>query len=152
MILSFAIVAFILKKYAWGAILSIIKGRENYVSQSLHEAKIARNEVENLEDKKAEVIAKTQVERNEILAQANKAGDNIILEATAKAEKQAKSIIDRANETIAREKEVAQHEVKQYASAIILQATERILRTELKGKKAFEHQINAIINEISAQN
>ena len=152
MLLSFGILIFILRKFAWKAILDIIKSRENLIAKSLHEAEYARNEMANLEEKKAQVIAETQVERNAILAQAKKTGNNIILEATVKAEKETQSIIDRANQTIIREKEAAQLEVKDYASAIILQTTERILRSELKGKENFEQQVSAIINEISAQN
>lgn len=152
MLVSFGIVLFILKKFAWEAILDIIKSRENLVSRSLHEAEVARNEIENLEETKAQVIAKTQAEKNEILAQANKTGDKIILAATAKAESEAQNIIAKANNTISLEKEAAQQEVRQYASAIILQTTERILRSELKSKDNFEQQVDAIINEISAQN
>lgn len=152
MLLSFGLLVFILKKFAWKAILDIIKSRENFVSKSLHEAEFARSEIANLEEKKAQVIAKTQVERNEILTRANKTGESIILESKAKAEKEAQNIIAKANLTITREKEAAQLELKRYASAIILQTTERILRSELKGKENFEQQVSAIINELSAQN
>ena len=152
MLLSFGILVFILKKFAWKAILDIIKSREDSVSKALHEAEYARSEMASLEEKQAQVIARTQAERHEILAQAKKTGDNIIQEATVKAEKEAQNIIVKTNNAILREKEAAQLEVKKYASAIILQTTERILRSELKGKENFEQQVSAIINEISAQN
>jgi F-type H+-transporting ATPase subunit b len=152
MLLSFGILMYVLKKFAWKPILQSIKGREDHIAKSLRDAEYARNEVAQLQERQTEVVAKAQAERDEILAQANKNKERIIEEATLKAQQEAKKILDQARDTLSREKETAQAELKAYASKIVMQATEKILRSELKDKQRFEDQVNMIIQEISTQN
>ncbi|MDX9769362.1 MAG: F0F1 ATP synthase subunit B [Tenuifilaceae bacterium] len=152
MLVSFSILLFLLKKFAWKQIIYSIKSREDEVAKALREAEYARNEVAQLQERQAKVVAKAQAERDSILAEAKKNKERIIEEANAKALHDSTKMIEQARETISREKEAAQHELKQYASNIILQATERILRSELKDKGKHEEQISSIINEISTQN
>ncbi|MDX9848304.1 MAG: F0F1 ATP synthase subunit B [Tenuifilaceae bacterium] len=152
MLLSFSILMYILKKFAWKPIIQSIKNREDLIAKSLRDAEYARNEVAQIEERQAKVIAKAQAERDEILAQARKTKEKIIEEATAKAQMDSQRVIEQARETIKREKEAAQLEIKTYASKIVIQTTERILRSELKDKQKQDEQINSIIREISEQN
>ncbi len=152
MLLSFTILVVLLKKFAWKQILNSIKNREEEVASALREAEYARNEIAQLQERQAQITAKAQAERDSIMAQANKNKERILEEANAKALQESNKMIEQARETIRREKEAAQQEIKAYASSIVLQATERILRAELKDKKKQEEQINTIINEISSQN
>jgi F-type H+-transporting ATPase subunit b len=152
MLVSFSILVFLLKKFAWKQIINSIKSREEEVSKALREAEYARNEVAKLEERQAQVIAKAQAERESILAQAKKTKEKIIEDANNKSLKDSQRMIDQARETIRREKEAAQQELRAYTSSIVIQATERILRKELEDKGKYEDQINSIINEISIQN
>lgn len=152
MLLSFSILMYILKKFAWKPIIQSIKNREDLIAKSLRDAEYARKEVAQIEERQAKVIAKAQAERDEILAQARKTKEKIIEEATAKAQMDSQRVIEQARETIKREKEAAQLEIKTYASKIVIQTTERILRSELKDKQKQDEQINSIIREISEQN
>lgn len=152
MLLSFSILMFILKKFAWKPIIQSIKNREDLIAKSLRDAEYARNEVAQIEERQAKVIAKAQAERDAILAQARKTKEKIIEEANAKAQMDSQRVIEQARETIKREKEAAQLEIKTYASKIVIQTTERILRSELKDKQKQDEQINSIIREISEQN
>jgi F-type H+-transporting ATPase subunit b len=152
MLVSFGTLLFILKKYAWKPILQSIKSREELIAKSLRDAEYARNEVAKLEGRNVELLSKAQEERDIILSHARKQKDKIIEEAQVIAQAEAKKLIDQARVTISREKESAQNEVKIYASQIVLQAAERLLRKELKGKENYEEQINSIIQELSSQN
>jgi F-type H+-transporting ATPase subunit b len=152
MLVSFSVLLFLLKKFAWKQIIYSIKSREDEVAKALREAEYARNEVAQLQERQAQVVAKAQAERDTILAEAKKTKERILEEANAKAILDSKKMMEQARETISREKEAAQQELKHYASNIILQTTERILRSELKNKDKYEEQISSIINEISTQN
>lgn len=152
MLLSFSILLFILKKFAWKPILQSIKSREELIAKSLRDAEYARNEVAKLEERNAELLAKANAERDAVLAQANLAKDKILADAQLRAQAQTQKTIDQANETIKREREVAQLEVRAYATQIIIQATERILRKELKDVDSSEAQINSIIKELTSKN
>jgi F-type H+-transporting ATPase subunit b len=152
MLVSFSILLFILKKFAWKPILQSIKSREELISKSLRDAEYARNEVAKLEERNAELLAKVHAERDAVLTQANIAKDKILAEAQLKAKTQTQKTIEQANETIRREKEVAQLEVRAYATQIVIQASERILRKELTDAKSSEAQINSIIKELTSKN
>jgi F-type H+-transporting ATPase subunit b len=152
MLLSFSILLFILKKYAWKPILQSIKSREELIAKSLRDAEYARNEMAKLEERNIGLLAKAQEDRDLIMAQARKQKDKIIEEAQVIAQAEAKKILDQARVEINRERESAQNEIKTYASQIVLQAAERLLRKELKDKVNYENQINLIIQELSSQN
>ncbi|PKP36147.1 MAG: ATP synthase F0 subunit B [Bacteroidetes bacterium HGW-Bacteroidetes-15] len=152
MLLSFSILLFILKKFAWKPILHGIKAREELIAKSLRDAEYARNEVAKLEERNAELLAKAHAQRDAVLAQAKIEKDKILEDAQQKAKVQTHKTIEQANETIRREKEAAQLELRAYATQIIIQATERILRKELKETKESEEQINSIIRELTSKN
>lgn len=152
MALSFGILLFILKKFAWETILKSIKDREEFITKSLRDADTARNELANLENRNIELLAKANAERSDIISQANKARDKILQQAQLTAQDEAKKVLDQAREVIKREKESAQLEIKAYASQIVMLAAERILRKELKDKVVYEEQIDSIIQELSSQN
>ena len=152
MALSFGILLFILKKFAWKTILKSIKDREEFITKSLRDADTARNELANLENRNIELLAKANAERSDIISQANKARDKILQQAQLTAQDEAKKVLDQAREVIKREKESAQLEIKAYASQIVMLAAERILRKELKDKAVYEEQIDSIIQELSSQN
>ncbi|HCX99032.1 MAG TPA: ATP synthase F0 subunit B [Bacteroidales bacterium] len=152
MALSFGILLFILKKFAWNTILKSIKDREELITKSLRDADTARNELANLENRNIELLVKANAEKAEIITQANKARDKILQQAQLAAQDEAKKVLDQAREVIKREKESAQLEIKAYASQIVMLAAERILRKELKDKVVYEEQIDSIIQELSSQN
>ncbi|HPF93356.1 MAG TPA: F0F1 ATP synthase subunit B [Tenuifilaceae bacterium] len=152
MALSFGILLYILRKFAWKTILQSIKNREELIAKSLRDAEHARNELAKLEDRNAELLAKSKAEKAEIIAQANKTKEKIIEQAQQAAQHEANKILEQTREIIRHEKESAQLEIKAYASQIVMQAAEQILRKELKDKAAYEKQISSIIEEISSQN
>jgi F-type H+-transporting ATPase subunit b len=152
MLVSFSILMFILKKYAWKPILHGIKNREEYIAKALREADFSKNELAKLEERKAEMLVKIQAERDAIIAQAKEKSQSIIDEATRKAMAESDRFLEKARITIKREKEAAQQELKAYTTKIVLTATERILRQELKNKDKYEDQIDSIIKELSSQN
>lgn len=152
MAISFGVLLFILKKFAWKTILKSIKDREEFITKSLRDADFARNELAKLEDRNTELLAKANAEKGEIIAQANRAKEKILQQAQIAAQEEAKNILNQAREVLKREKESAQLEIKAYASQIVMLAAERILRKELKDKVVYEEQIDAIIQELSSQN
>lgn len=152
MLVSFSIVLFILKKFAWKPILHGIKSREDLIAKSLRDAEYARNEVEKLEEKKVEILVKANAEKEAILNQAKAEKAKIIEEALQKAQSLSQKTIAQAQETIKRDKENAEFEIRSYATQIILQATEKILRRELEHKENAELQINEILKELTSQN
>jgi F-type H+-transporting ATPase subunit b len=152
MLLSFSILLFILKKFAWKPILQGIKNREEQISKSLREAEMARNEIAKLQVQIDEMAKKAQLEREQMMQDARKLKEKMIEEAGVKAQEEAQKLMAQARESIRREKEAAQAELKAYTSKIVLQVAELILRKELDEKGKHEEQVNALIKELSSLN
>jgi len=152
MLVSFSILVFILKKYAWKPILNGIRNREEQISKSLHEADLAREEIGKLHSQIDELSQKAKAERDAIMQEALLLKEKMIEEASLKAKEEAQKLLAEARETIRREKEKAQLELRSYTSKIAIQIAESILRSELDNKAKHEQQIQALLNEISSKN
>ena len=152
MLVSFGILVFLLKKFAWKPILHGIKSREEQIAKSLREAETARSEISKLQVKIDEMALKAQAERDVIMQEAKKIKEKMIEEASIKAQEEAQKFISQAKETIRREKEAAKLELKVMSSKIVLQVAEQILRKELENSDKHEEQVNKLLSEISSQN
>jgi len=77
MLISFGILLYILKKFAWKPILQGIRSREEKISKSLREAEQARNEVSKLEVRNLELVQKAKADRDAILLETKKANEKM---------------------------------------------------------------------------
>ncbi len=152
MLVSFSILLVILRKFAWKPIMQGIRNREEKIAKALRDADYARNEIAKLEERNDELIAKAQATRDSILAEAKKTKERIIEEARAKSEEETQKFLNQAQEQIKREQEIAKLEFKSYATQLVIQISEKIIRQELHDKAKYEEQINSIIQELSSQN
>lgn len=152
MLISFGTVIWLLKKFAWKPILQGLKHREEQIAKSLREADSARNEMVKLHEQNAEMANLARQERDAIMLEAKVFSERMVKEATDKAQVDAKKFLEQARQTIIREKEVAQSELKTYASTLAIQMAEIILRKELSNKQGYEEQIRSIINEMTTKN
>src|ERR1051326_1074904 len=112
MLVSFGIVLFILKKYAWKPILKSLDERNNSIQNALDEAKKARDEMSNLKADNEKIIAAAKTERDNILKEAREIKDKMIAEAKERASKEADKLVTAARENIQNEKMAAITELK----------------------------------------
>ncbi|MFO8021872.1 MAG: F0F1 ATP synthase subunit B [Perlabentimonas sp.] len=152
MLVSFSILLVILRKFAWKPIMQGIRNREEKIAKALRDADYARNEIAKLEERNDELIAKAQATRDSILAEAKKTKERIIEEARVKSQEETQKFLNQAQEQIKREQEIAKLEFKSYATQLVIQISEKIIRQELHDKAKYEEQINSIIQELSSQN
>jgi len=67
MLLTFLIVLFILKKFAWKPILNSLKEREESIEDALKSAEKAREEMANLQASNEKILADARLEKEELL-------------------------------------------------------------------------------------
>ena len=152
MLLSFGILLYILKKFAWKPILQGIKSREEQISKSLREAEQARNEIAKLEVRNIQLVEKAKENYDAILLETKRVKEKMIQEAADQAKEETKNHIEQARETIRREKEIAQAELKVYASSLALRVAEQILRKEFEDKEKHQEQILGMIDQMTKNN
>lgn len=135
MTLIFAILLFILKKFAWKPIMSALKDREQNISASLAMAKQTKLEMEQLKADNETLIVQARKERDAILVDANKIKDKIINEAKDKAQSEADRIVENARLNIENEKRAALTEIKTQVAELSIEIAEKVLGAELVDKK-----------------
>ena len=148
MTLSFLIVIFILKKFAWKPILNGLKEREKSIDEALNAAEKAREEMKNLKSDNEKLLQEAKEERDNILRDARKVKDSIILEAKEKAQVEANRIVEGAMVTIENEKNAAVHELKNQIATLSIEIATKILKEELKVKGKQKELIDKLVSEI----
>jgi F-type H+-transporting ATPase subunit b len=152
MLISFGLVLFVLKKFAWKPIMEGLKSREETISKSLRLAEEARNEIKKLQEYNEELAEKARTERELALKEAKSLRDKIVEEAKAQAQAEAQKIIEKSKILIIQERENAQKELAQMVSKLALEITEKILRKEFSDKDKQIGYFKDLLSEISSKN
>ena len=134
MLVSFGILAFILMKWGWPAILKSLHSREDAINASLGEAAKAREEMKTLVAHNEELLRQAKMERDEMLRSARLTSEQIVEEARAKAQEEADRIVDNARENITYEKLKAMHDLKNQIANLSIEIAEKLIRAELSDK------------------
>ncbi len=149
MTLTFLILLFLLKKFAWKPILQSIKEREQKISNSLAMAKQTQEEMKRLKADNEALLKEAKNERDSILRDANKMKESIINEARNKAQSEADKIIESARESIRNEKMAAINELKNQVADLSIEIAEKILMRELEDKKSKQKLVEENLKSIN---
>lgn len=149
MTLSFLIVLFLLRKFAWKPILKMLREREESITDALEEAKKARNEMANLKADNESLLAEARAEREVILREANETKAAIVAEAKEKAKAEGDQIVKQARETIQNEKMAAITELKNQVASLSIDIAEKILKEELSSEEKQKSLINNLLDDVS---
>jgi F-type H+-transporting ATPase subunit b len=147
-ILAFLIVFFILKKFAWPAIVGGLKKREESIQNSLSTAERVRAEMAQLKNENEELLAKAREERGQMLKEARETKERIITEAKEQAKAEANKIISESQAAIDTQKMAALTDVKNQIGKLVIEVSEKILRRELNDKKAQEEHLKGLVEEV----
>ena len=147
-LLSFLVVFFILKKFAWPAILGGLRKREQSIADSLATAEKIKSEMAQMKSENEAILAKAREERAQMLKEARETKDKIINEAKEQAKIEANKIITDAQAAIDTQKMAALTEIKNQVGKLIIEVSEKVLRKELSNKEAQETHIKEMVDEV----
>jgi F-type H+-transporting ATPase subunit b len=148
-LLAFLVVFFILKKYAWPAILGGLRKREQTIADSLATAERIKVEMSQMKAENEVLLAKAREERAQMLKEARETKDKIINEAKEQSKIEANKIITEAQAAIDTQKMAALTEVKNQVGKLVIEVTEKVLRRELANKQVQEEHIKSLVNEVN---
>ena len=147
MVLSFGIVLFILKKYAWKPILKSIEDRNSFIKKSLESAEEAKKEMDNLQADNESILREAKIERDKLLKEGRDMKESIINSAKQEAQSAKEKIVNEANESIENMKKAAITEINNQIATISVEIAEKLLKEELKDEtKNKEHVLKLIEN------
>jgi F-type H+-transporting ATPase subunit b len=148
MTVSFLIVVFILRKFAWGPILSSLKERETSIEDALNAAKKAKDEVANMKAENEQLLKQARNERDMMLKEARDTKDAIVNEARAKAQTEADRMIAAARESIQNEKMAAITELKNQVATLSIEIAEKVIRQQLASDEKQKALVNDLLKDV----
>jgi len=147
-LVAFGIVFFILKKYAWSAILKGLYEREQNIADSIATADKVRQEMAQLKSENEALLATAREERAAMLKEAKETKDKIINQAKDDAKVYAAKIMADAQATIEQQKMAAITDLKNQVGNLVVEVSEKVLRKELSNKPEYESYIRQLTNEV----
>jgi len=147
-LLAFLIVFYILKKFAWPAIIKGLKEREDNIANSISMAEKVKAEMAQLKNDNEALLIKAREERALLLKEAKETKDKIVNDAKDEAKAQASKIINDAQAVINQQKMAAINELKNQVGKLVIEVSEKILRRELSNKAEQENYIKQLSEEV----
>ena len=147
MLIAFGGVFFILYKYGFPGITSMIDERKKFIDEALDNAKIANEKLAGIEEQSRLILEKANAEQVRILREAVVARDSIVKEAQEKAELESAKIISAAKEQIKQEKEDALREIRAQVAELSIAIAEKVIRKELADDKAHDCFMDSLLDE-----
>ena len=145
--LSFAILYFILAKYAWKPILGAVNDREKSIKDALSAAEKAKEEMANLKSDNEKILNEAKLQREALLKDAREIKSKIISDAQNEANEKANKLIEAAKTAIDNEKSAAMKELKNTVVDLSLNIAEKLLSKELDNKDKQIKNIKDIIDK-----
>jgi len=148
MVLTFGIVLFILKKFAWKPILSSLKERENSIEDALELAQKTRDEMAKLQADNEKILIEARQQREELLKEARDIRQKMIDEAKEKASEEGDKVIASAKQAFENEKAAAIDEMKKTIVSMSVQIAEKILKTHFEDPKKQQEFLDTYLKDI----
>ncbi len=149
MLITFLLLMFLLKKFAWKPILEALDARENKIESALAAAEKAKEEMEQLKAKNDEMRKIALAERDALLKEARELKSQIIAEAKAKAGKEGDAILLAARETIKQEKIAAVNEIKSQVAILSIEIAEKVVKEKLSSDDKQKALVDNLVNEVN---
>ena len=146
--LLFLLLLFILKKFAWGPILGMLKEREEGIATALQSAEKARAEMALLNADNQRILNEAKEEKAKILKEARETYDKIVGEASNKAKDEAARLLAEAKRDIDNQKNAAMVEIKNQIGNLATEVAEKMIRKELKKDGEQMNYLNQLVGEI----
>ena len=149
MMVTFLIILFILKKFAWKPILGMIKEREEGIEKALKSADDAMETMRELKSSNEKILAEARAEKDVMLKEARETKDAIINEAKVKAKIEADRMVAQARESINTEKLAAITELKAQVATLSIDIAEKILKEQLSSDEKQKIVTENLVKEVT---
>ncbi len=128
---SFAILLFLLKRYAFPAITEILDARERTITENLAKADRARKDAEQLLAEYQAKLKAAQQDATAMIDQARKQAQQVAEDNQRRVKEDTDRMLATAREEMARERVRVSKDLKDQAVELVMAASERILKRSL---------------------
>ena len=152
MFVSFAILFFILWKFAWPAIIKGIDSRAELIDKGFEYAQNAKEQLDDASRQAEALIAEARRRQADMMREADKIKTQLIEQARAAAQAEAQRVMDGAKEQIQQQQKQAELQFRNQVSEFALQIAGKVVKTSLADDKAQKQLVNTLLDEIESNN
>lgn len=152
MFVAFAILFFILWKFAWPAILKGMENRADLIDKGVEYAQNAKQQLDNAQVEAQKYMAEARHQQADMLAEANKMKTQIIEEARNEAKKEAQKVMDAAKLSIEQNRKEAEKCLRDQVSRYALEIADQVTRTQLKNDRSQQQLVDNLLDELETKN
>ena len=135
-VVTFLVLLFILKRFAWKPILAIIEAREKSIREALEESKQARQAADQALAKNRELLAQARGEAARIISEGQKEAERIRAELVEKARSDTAAVLEQGRRQIEFETKQAVTALRGTVVDIALEAAGKLIRSSLDDDKS----------------
>lgn len=133
--ITFLILLWILRKFAWRPILGAVSEREESIKSALDAAEEAKKEMQNLQADNERILKEARAERDAMLKEARELKEGIISDAKVHAKIEGDKLLKQAQAAIESEKKAAVADIKAQVANLSIDIAEKVIKEELSDKK-----------------
>lgn len=145
--LSFLLLVYILRRFAWNPLINMMEERRNQIEANIAQAEKERQQAEQIKREYQEEMRKARQEAQEVIAKATKLSEERAAEILASAHEEAEKIKKAALMDIERERDRAIAQVQAQVADLSVAVAEKIIRKNLD-IKGQEDMIEQFIQEV----
>ena len=146
---SFLLLIFLVKKYAWGNITSILDARAEKITNDIDEAEAARKKAEELAAKREAELAGSRQEATTILETAKETAEKNKAHILSEANQEALRLKEKAQLEISQNKEEAMNSIKGDVADLTVNLAGKLLSQQLDSE-GHRQLIDRYLNELGA--
>jgi F-type H+-transporting ATPase subunit b len=148
MLITFLILLFLLRKFAWKPILNMIKDREKSIEDALLSAENAKAEMNNLKAENEKILQEARNQRDTMIKEAREIREQMIAEAKGKAKAEGEKMLTSAREAIQNEKMAAITDLKNQVAQLSIDIAEKIIARELSSENKQKELIGDMLKSV----
>lgn len=152
MFVAFALLFFILAKFAWPFIVKSLEERAEMIDKGVLYAQNAKEQLDNAKAEAEKYVAEAQMKQAEILRDAAKMKSQIIEDAKSVASVEAKKVMDAAKLAIEQARKESELQFRNEVSAFALEIAEKMVRKDMANDKAQTELVDKLLNEVETKN
>ena len=147
MVVIFGLLFFLLWKFGFPVITSMVEKRNSTIEKSLKDAHEIEARMGQMVEEHARMLEEARKEQAQILRDATDARNKILAQAKDDAREEAAKILAEARTQIEAEKEAALRDVRKEVAVLSVSIAEKILRKELSEDKEQREYIDRMVEE-----
>lgn len=151
MLVAFLVVFFLLAKFGFPVITSMVEERRNFIDDSLRKAHEAQERLANIEKEGESILQEAREKQAQILKEAAETREAIVEQAQEKARQEGARLLEDARIAIDQEKKAAIADIRKQVATLSVEIAEKVLRANLKNEASQMALIDRMLDDVSTK-